>query len=215
LVSSEKWFVYEWSDSVGEPNIIAWCKTRKEAEREFESAVVLARRTVYHGREERVTGTEYAICHIRGGVGGFTVTMPLIGFTKLKEKLLDGSKTQTIRKPRKHPIKVGDKLFIYWKLRTKSCEKLGEGLVTKIVKKRFDRLTEEDAVKDGFEAKRISGISISALGYLKTELGIMHGFDNICESTEFDIITWNWTCMHAFKEQAQKELPLKGSLKWT
>jgi len=31
---------------------------------------------------------------------------PLLSFTKLKDKLLDGSKTQTIRKKRKHPILV-------------------------------------------------------------------------------------------------------------
>jgi len=119
--------------------------------------------------------------------------MPLLGFTKLKEKLLDGTKTQTIRKPRKNPIKEGDKLFVYWKLRTKECEKLGEAVVTKIVRKRFDKLSEEDAVKDGFEAKTISGIDISALGYLKTALLVMHEYSNIPEETEFDIITFEWT----------------------
>ena len=123
--------------------------------------------------------------------------MALLGFTKLKEKLLDGSKTQTIRKPRKHPLKVGDKLFVYWKLRTKECEKLGEAIVTKIVRKPFGNLTEEDAVKDGFEAKTISGIDISALGYLSTALFVMHGHDNISEGTEFDVITFEWTSKEA------------------
>lgn len=63
-MSSEKWFVYEWSDIAGEPNIISWCKTRKTAERELESAVALANRELSFGKKERVLNTEYAICHI-------------------------------------------------------------------------------------------------------------------------------------------------------
>jgi len=47
-----------------------------------------------------------------------------------KEKLLDRSKRQTIRKLRKRPIKVGDKLYLFWKLRTKQCERLGEAICT-------------------------------------------------------------------------------------
>jgi len=116
-----------------------------------------------------------------------------LGFTKFKGKLLDGSKKQTIRKPRKNPIKPADKLYIYWKLRTKECKKLGEAIVTKVERKRFGDLTEGDAIKDGFEPKCISGIDISALGQLKTALLIMHGYDNISERTEFDIITFEWT----------------------
>lgn len=54
--------------------------------------------------------------------------MPLLGFTVFKDKILDGSKTQTIRKWRKHPIQVGDKLYLYWHTRQKDCEKLGEGV---------------------------------------------------------------------------------------
>ena len=51
--------------------------------------------------------------------------MPLIGFTVFKEKILNGTKRQTIRKLRKRPIQEGDMLHLYWKLRTKQCEKLG------------------------------------------------------------------------------------------
>lgn len=50
--------------------------------------------------------------------------MPAIGFTVLKEKIVDGSKRQTIRKLRKQPIKVGDTLYLYWHLRRKDCELL-------------------------------------------------------------------------------------------
>lgn len=58
--------------------------------------------------------------------------MPLLGFTVFKDKILDGSKTQTIRKPRKNPIKVGDNLYLYWHPRQKDCEKLGEAICTEV-----------------------------------------------------------------------------------
>jgi hypothetical protein len=58
--------------------------------------------------------------------------MPLLGFTvpSHKEKILSGEKRQTIRKLRKHPIKVGDHLYLYWHLRQRDCEKLGEANCT-------------------------------------------------------------------------------------
>lgn len=59
--------------------------------------------------------------------------MPLLGFTMFKDLVLSGRKCQTIRKLRKHPIKVGDRLHLYWKLRTKECEKLGEATCTEVL----------------------------------------------------------------------------------
>ena len=56
---SERWFVYEWSDTAGEPNIIAWCETRRDAEREFKNSVENARKD-----GDRWKGTEYALCHV-------------------------------------------------------------------------------------------------------------------------------------------------------
>jgi len=106
--------------------------------------------------------------------------MVLLGFTKLKEKLLDGSKTQTIRKPRKHPFEVGDRLQIYWKLRTKQCEKLGEAIVTKVVRKRLMNITNEDAIKDGFDN----------LQEFYRAFEKMHPKATIDD--EFDIITFEW-----------------------
>jgi len=50
--------------------------------------------------------------------------MALIGFTVLKEKILNGEKRQTIRKLRKRPVKVGETLYLYWHLRRKDCELL-------------------------------------------------------------------------------------------
>jgi len=43
--------------------------------------------------------------------------MTAISFSVFKDSLLSGEKRQTIRKPRKNPIKVGGKLQIYWKQR--------------------------------------------------------------------------------------------------
>jgi len=50
--------------------------------------------------------------------------MTALSFSVFKDKILDGSKTQTIRKARKRPIKVGDQLQLYWQQRTKDCELL-------------------------------------------------------------------------------------------
>jgi hypothetical protein len=111
--------------------------------------------------------------------------MPLLGFSVLKEKLLAGSKTQTIRLPRKRPLKVGDKLYIYWHPRQKDCEKLGESTVTKIVHKRVMDLNRLDAVRDGFEEKN----GWSALGHLNITLHTLH--PEIQGLTFVDIITFN------------------------
>lgn len=52
--------------------------------------------------------------------------MPIISFSVFKEKILDGTKTQTIRKERKYPIKTNDHLYLWWKSRTPTREKLFE-----------------------------------------------------------------------------------------
>jgi len=56
--------------------------------------------------------------------------MTYLGFTVFKDKLRDGSKRQTIRKLRKHPIVVGEKLYLYWHMRQKDCEKIAEATCT-------------------------------------------------------------------------------------
>jgi len=119
--------------------------------------------------------------------------LPLLGFTKLKEKLRDGSKTQTIRKPRKIPIKISDTLHIYWQLRTKSCTKIGDANVTKIERKRFKDITEEDAIRDGFlnlKDFQIAFQKIHADILYINSLGLIqerYPYDG------FDVITFQWT----------------------
>jgi len=113
--------------------------------------------------------------------------MVLLGFTVLKEKLLDHTKCQTIRSPRKRPFKVGDELQIYWKLRTKNCEKLGEGRVTKVERKCLANMTNLDAKLDGFEDD-LNGNAIQKLALAFRKL---HPEAN--EFTEFDIVSFEWT----------------------
>jgi predicted transcriptional regulator len=80
--------------------------------------------------------------------------MPLIGFTVFKDKILSGEKTQTIRKLRKNPIIVGDHLYLYWHLRQKDCEKLGEATCTEVFQIRIDQeysLGKQHLIMDRFE----------------------------------------------------------------
>ena len=55
--------------------------------------------------------------------------MPALSFKKQFATMVEsGKKHQTIRKTRKRPIKVGDTLYLYTGMRTKSCRKLGEAV---------------------------------------------------------------------------------------
>lgn len=59
--------------------------------------------------------------------------MPLLGFqSQFAAPILAGSKTQTLRQPRKdgRDPKAGDTLYLYTGLRTKTCRKLGEARCT-------------------------------------------------------------------------------------
>lgn len=119
--------------------------------------------------------------------------MPALGFTKLLDKLLDGTKTQTIRKPRKHPLKVGDVLYIFWKMRTKQCKKLGDAKITKIERKRFKEITEEDAILDGFP--RLLDFQ-RAFATMHRDILYTDFADRVQERYPyegFDVITFEWT----------------------
>lgn len=51
--------------------------------------------------------------------------MPALNFKKqFAHAVTLGEKRQTIRAKRKHPIKVGDKLYLYTGMRTKKCVRL-------------------------------------------------------------------------------------------
>ncbi len=78
--------------------------------------------------------------------------MPQIGFTVFKNQILNGVKTQTIRRPRKRRIRIGDRLYLYWKLRTKECEKLGTTVCVDTYRLPWRVLKHHDLIarRDGF-----------------------------------------------------------------
>jgi len=53
--------------------------------------------------------------------------MPAISFSDadFRIKILDGKKQQTVRNPRKNPIKAGDLLHLFYRQRSPECMKLG------------------------------------------------------------------------------------------
>ena len=79
--------------------------------------------------------------------------MVAISFSVFKEKIIDDTKKQTIRQPRKHPIKVDDKLQLYWKLRTKETELLKEVICREIIHIEFGDISFDDGISkdDGFD----------------------------------------------------------------
>ena len=78
--------------------------------------------------------------------------MALFGFTVFKEKILSGEKCQTIRPRRKRMPKVGETLHLYWKLRTKECERLMSVPCREVflIKWKDMRDNLDLAVRDGF-----------------------------------------------------------------
>lgn len=72
--------------------------------------------------------------------------MPLLRFTKLIPKVRNHTKTQTMRKPRKNPLKERDVLYVY------VLEKLGEAKITSLKRKKLRDITLEEAQKDGFRS---------------------------------------------------------------
>jgi hypothetical protein len=55
--------------------------------------------------------------------------MPALNYKEqFAPKILDGSKIHTIRRMRKRPFKVGDRLYHFTGQRTKSCQRLRENI---------------------------------------------------------------------------------------
>lgn len=79
--------------------------------------------------------------------------MPAIGFTKFKEKILKGTKKQTIRAVKKRKYQIGDTLYLYWHLRQKDCELLKVVKCTEVFKVAYRDFAYSDrvAILDGFE----------------------------------------------------------------
>jgi len=105
-------------------------------------------------------------------------------FTVLKDELLSGEKTQTIR--RNNKFKVGDKLDIWWgnpRFRDKSVKKLGIGKVVEIEYKYGYQLSKVDAVKDGFTTLKDLLNTLIILNKMSKKEVIEY---------KWLIIKWNW-----------------------
>lgn len=72
-------------------------------------------------------------------------------------QILEGRKIQTCRKPRKRPIKEGDTLYLYWKMRMpenkKPIHKIGEAVCLKVSRMKYGDFAFDDgfARRDGFK----------------------------------------------------------------
>ena len=127
---------------------------------------------------------------------GVIYRMPLVSFSVpgQKPKILDGRKRQTMRHPRKpgsQYIHSGDKLFLWWKSRSRTeKEFLGE---TVCVKKRLVNLAavwndEENAIADGF-ANLTEFRDWFVGGWENAEETELKAY---LELAEFDIIEWRY-----------------------
>lgn len=89
--------------------------------------------------------------------------MPLLSFSGCPSRgcfyrlILNQEKDQTVRRPRKNPIKVGDILYLYWKVRTpiinKEIHRIGTAKCTSVEKKTYSQFYRDYdfARADGFE----------------------------------------------------------------
>ena len=110
--------------------------------------------------------------------------MPAIGFTVFKEKLFDGTKRQTIRLVRKYPIKVGDTLYLYWKLRTKQCEIIRKATCTETFPIKMQFFEEWlDSGKPFWRVDKIlpDGTISTLMDFRVEELAQQDGFVNALE----------------------------------
>jgi uncharacterized protein YqfB (UPF0267 family) len=78
----------------------------------------------------------------------------IISFMVLEESILLGTKAQTIRKPRKRPFKVDEKVQVWWKQRSQIGHKLFDAVITSIEDVYIETITKEQAVADGFNDVR-------------------------------------------------------------
>ncbi len=100
--------------------------------------------------------------------------MPSLGFRRrFAGVILGGEKRQTIRKPRRKPLRVGDRLHLFTGMRTKSCRKLGVASCTALQDIRIDG--------DGFT---LDGVRADAPGRL-AEMARADGFASWPEMVEF------------------------------
>jgi len=75
--------------------------------------------------------------------------MPSLNFKKqFMGAVLNGTKHQTIRATRKHPIKVGDVLYLFTGMRTKECLRLRVTCCTRVRQIRIDQARVRIGMRD-------------------------------------------------------------------
>lgn len=85
--------------------------------------------------------------------------MPALNFkAQFADDVEQGRKRQTIRPKRKHPIDVGDRLYLYTGMRTKQCRKLGEAdcIVTTPIEIRNGRVLLDEKSLTLFQIMRLA-----------------------------------------------------------
>ena len=122
--------------------------------------------------------------------------MPALGFSKLfVAKVERGEKRQTIRKRRKHPIKVGDTLYLKEGWRTSACRSIGEVVCTEtFALLRRSRGNWERVLGKGWANDRFSHLGVEELarrdGFDLVEC-FEDWFDKHCGPDELlDVIRW-------------------------
>lgn len=74
--------------------------------------------------------------------------MPALNFSpQFADLVKTGRKLQTVRKPRKRPIRIGETVSLYTGQRTKECRRLGKGIVYWIG---WIKISEDVLLLDGF-----------------------------------------------------------------
>jgi len=145
--------------------------------------------------------------------------MPSIGFTVFKEKILNGSKRQTIRPLRKNPIKVGDRLYLFWHLRRKDCEKLREATcIEKFYIKICTFVYERDIEDVRILRWNGKGVVYAMSREQGEDLGKRDGFENLEEMIDwlsskygdlskivFQVIRWDLVKCHWCKKPIRKK----------
>ena len=101
--------------------------------------------------------------------------MPAYNFKKnFAPMILSGRKPHTIRRRRKRPTVVGDRLYLYTGMRTKGCEKIAEGDCTRV-----------DPIVIYPYQRRLEFRGVDVSGGELEILAIRDGFDSVSAFFEF------------------------------
>ena len=103
-----------------------------------------------------------------------------LSFSVFKDKIIGGSKRQTIRGIRKHPIKEGETLYMWWKQRSPEREKLGEA---KCISVKLIRL-DDDSVRI-LDPENLCNTTVYSTKEKLDRFAVSDGFNNWQELVEF------------------------------